>query len=45
MAKHNKLLEKFKKRVAITISATKENKESLIDFAFDFKNVNDRIVV
>lgn len=43
MAKHNKLLEKFKKRVAVTISAAKE-KDPLIEFAFDFKNPNDRIV-
>ena len=45
MAKHNKLLEKFKKRVTITLLA-KENKNSdaLNDFAFNFNNQYDRIV-
>lgn len=45
MQKHNKLFEKFKKRVAITsICASKENQECLKELAFNFSNQNDRIV-
>lgn len=44
MAKHNKMLEKFKKRSSMTNLVVKENKKELQEFAFNFENTNDRIV-
>lgn len=53
MAKHNKLLEKFKKKVLITVKSWEENKKNQIngemngmsEFGFCFKNEGDRIVL
>lgn len=50
MAKHAKLLEKFKKRVSITLNSKKDEKNNNIDsmmlssFGYNFDNQNDRTV-
>lgn len=44
MAKHNKMLEKFRKRAAMTQLVVKENKKELQEFGFNFENSSDRIV-